>query len=74
MARRQFAPARTSARDADANAVVADFVEESADANDDARGIRVGAAATAPTLAILPKPIVQNDSIHSTVVVVYLRY
>lgn len=40
MARRQFAPARTSARDADANAVGADFVEESADANDDASLMR----------------------------------
>ena len=40
MARRQFAPARASARDADANAVGADFVEESADANDDASLMR----------------------------------
>ena len=40
MARRQFAPAHASARDADANAVGADFVEESADANDDASLMR----------------------------------
>ena len=40
MARRQFAPARASARDADANAFANDFVEESADANDDASLMR----------------------------------
>jgi len=40
MARRQFAPARASARDADANDFANDFVEESADANDDASLMR----------------------------------